>query len=1006
MKPAKILAATFLIVIVCKNTSGQEKLLRENSDLPAGNVSRETTVMKRVVEQIRTSKSFTFAQFWQKQLELVPLGRIAEILSRASPGCQLIFSDAKLEQLYAVKKSILQERSGAASQLIDLLHEHGDLFFWDTDLLRFISEPDKIRLVEKLSRSPAADDNPWIGMALWALGGAYPDCISGKKQLALEPVWKTELTLEAARIFEWNNKPAEAEKYFIKAIGLAVAASDSYLEIEAKLKYARFLINGMYLEKADRVLVELNRRKQSIWLDGQKNKLVLCQGVLYLYLGQARVAIKYFEEMYGKREIKPESQLDADILMNKAYAYDEIGEFQRAHALYDLAEVFYRENENVEALLNVLLNRGVLHEHMHIFHEAEHDYRQLLAAVKGGRFPEYMAGAYMNLGNIDRKRMRYVEALANYKIARGIYEETNIEEDLPLIYANLAEVLVLTGDGKEADQMLGKARAALKGQENPECECFLCLIEGQRSIQRDEYDTARVALERGAEISEQNEWLSKNWSIQYWLAECLEKQGRIADAINRYKLAWQKFRQLEDCCDDPYIQIHMIGQASDIVEGFLRCAGLWQKQTKNDELLLNEIVQTMDEYRFRILQRRLQLIREKTARQNLFTCAEILRWLKKRGGVGCMLFEGKNSIFLLYFDDGHARMFCTPLMPELKRLAAPGHDAGPWTSEEDALLEAVARKLFPAEMREAIANSRKVFYLPDGQLSGIPLEIYPLVMRGGEKVPVGLLSSVQYISSWSFALRRSESASLRRYSNYMGIAPGKGEPDTGHELKWAHREIELPLSVADFEEFQLLDGLKGYSHLRQNPEPQQWDLIHIAAHIRNDAEVPWKSCIVLEDRKPGVKISLEEIQKNAWPSELVVLSGCSSAMGKGFRGEGPVSLARAFLAAGAKSVLTSVWPVSDQASYQFMKNFYESVPACGGDLPEAVRLARKKMRREPAYYHPYYWGGYVLLGNPAVAELGHDWKLLPWGVMGMVLLVTGLELLRNRRKKIRTVGSV
>lgn len=101
-------------------------------------------------------------------------------------------------------------------------------------------------------------------------------------------------------------------------------------------------------------------------------------------------------------------------------------------------------------------------------------------------------------------------------------------------------------------------------------------------------------------------------------------------------------------------------------------------------------------------------------------------------------------------------------------------------------------------------------------------------------------------------------------------------------------------------------------------------------------------------------------------TELVVLSGCDTARGAAQAGEGLLGLRRAFQAAGARQVVSSLWPVDDAATQQWMLRFYQARLQRGAGVVQAARsasAAELRARRAAAQStHPFYWGGFVASG--------------------------------------------
>ena len=103
-------------------------------------------------------------------------------------------------------------------------------------------------------------------------------------------------------------------------------------------------------------------------------------------------------------------------------------------------------------------------------------------------------------------------------------------------------------------------------------------------------------------------------------------------------------------------------------------------------------------------------------------------------------------------------------------------------------------------------------------------------------------------------------------------------------------------------------------------------------------------------------------------AKLVVLSCCFSARGE-IKAEGVVGIARAFLGAGARSVIASLWALSDEDTLEFMRHFYRHLVA-GQSASKSLHHAMGCMREIQEFNAVKYWAPFVLIGDDVTINFG------------------------------------
>jgi CHAT domain-containing protein len=147
-------------------------------------------------------------------------------------------------------------------------------------------------------------------------------------------------------------------------------------------------------------------------------------------------------------------------------------------------------------------------------------------------------------------------------------------------------------------------------------------------------------------------------------------------------------------------------------------------------------------------------------------------------------------------------------------------------------------------------------------------------------------------------------------------------------------------------------------------------IVHFATHGVIDTETPRLSGLVLslvdEHGAPQEGfLGLADLYGLSLHADLVVLSGCETALGREMRGEGLVGLTRGFLQAGARRVLASLWRVQDRPTAELMVRFYRAHLEQGLSPAAALREAQRSIRHDRRWQDPAYWAGFVLEGDGA-----------------------------------------
>ncbi len=145
--------------------------------------------------------------------------------------------------------------------------------------------------------------------------------------------------------------------------------------------------------------------------------------------------------------------------------------------------------------------------------------------------------------------------------------------------------------------------------------------------------------------------------------------------------------------------------------------------------------------------------------------------------------------------------------------------------------------------------------------------------------------------------------------------------------------------------------------------------LHIASHGLLDDRFPLDSALAFsiperwrEGEDNGLLQAWEIFEQVRIDADLVTLSACDTGLGQVLGGEGMMGLSRAFQYAGARSVLASLWSVSDESTSELMERFYGYLKQ-GQSKAEALRRAQLDLLHDSEYSHPFHWAGFELVGD-------------------------------------------
>jgi CHAT domain-containing protein len=219
-------------------------------------------------------------------------------------------------------------------------------------------------------------------------------------------------------------------------------------------------------------------------------------------------------------------------------------------------------------------------------------------------------------------------------------------------------------------------------------------------------------------------------------------------------------------------------------------------------------------------------------------------------------------------------------------------------------------------------------------------------------------------------LDRGWRPSLASLAAVAPAAPGRARTaeEQWPDLPYARAEAEAILAMVPVTDRLGAFGFDASRATAASDQLARYRFVHFATHVRLESEQPDGAGIVLSSfdargREQDGLLTRFDVYDLRLDADLVVLSGCRTALGREIRGEGMVGLTRGFMYAGAPRVVVSLWDVDDRATAELMKRMYSRL-LLGGERPAAaLRAAQQELAATTEWSAPYHWAGFVLQGD-------------------------------------------
>ena len=328
-------------------------------------------------------------------------------------------------------------------------------------------------------------------------------------------------------------------------------------------------------------------------------------------------------------------------------------------------------------------------------------------------------------------------------------------------------------------------------------------------------------------------------------------------------------------------------------------------------------------------------------------------------------------------------------------------------------------KLIFKPILEKYKGIEKLWIVPDGLLGYLPFEVLVQNMqeKDGNDFPHYLIQdfAIKYEFSGTLIKEKLTLPKEARDNNYLGFAPDYKSSQGISEQRFALTPLKFNRQEVK-EANQVFGGLmflnKTATEENFFKHAGESDILHLSMHAMANDENPIYSAFYFGNSSLGSEIDKRRIDENDgvlhlyelynYPlnASLAVLSACETGSGNYAKGEGIMSLGRAFQYAGCPSVVMSLWQINDNSTAAIMEHFFRNLNK-GMTKDDALRKSKLTFLNNPGnkfFSHPYYWSAFILVGDatPISQNIISDYTVVV-GLAGFLIFLIIVFIMYKKR---------
>ena len=727
----------------------------------------------------------------------------------------------------------------------------------------------------------------------------------------------------------------------------SLAASD--LAVRRKLAQGMASAFTQRLRDADRFLAEAQELARTHHPE-MLGEVELKTGTVRFFQGDMKAAeANYHEALQSARQSKDQF-LEADALEGLGVAatnserYDEAVDWGRA--ALSVARAVGAQHAATQTLGNMAWNYRKLGDYetaLTLYREAED------ASKRNGEIADQVYWL-TGIENVYYEQHDYAAAERILQQALDIARHQDDKGTLVEFLNDLSEIAVETGRADVAEKYQEEAASIEKTSPDPTEMRQSTLIRGRIRESKGDYRAAEDFFRRL--VSDPQAGSSLKWQAQARLAGVYVERGLNAKAEREFRHSLDTIEAVRSSVKTEELRMSFLSTAISFYSNYIEYLISHHR--------IEEALQVAELSRARTLEEGLGASHTEPAATRDIRPQQIAArlnsillfyWIGETHSYLWVITPTKLSCFPLPKESEVA-----PLVQSYRQSILEGHDvlASDRAGGEQlySMLVAPARKLIPR-------NSR-VILLPAESLYGLNFEA--LIVP--EPKPHFWIEDATLTTASSLTLLSvANGREMARDRTLLLV--GNPEPANSGYPSLAQAAEEIKKIGAHFPDSrrQVLEGKQATVSAYFRNSPERFSYLHFVAHGTASHTRPLESAVILSREGDSYKLYARDIVGRRLNARLVTISACNGAGTRAFAGEGLVGLSWAFLRAGARNVIASLWEVSDAPSTtQMMDWLYEGVDH-GEDPAVALRNAKLRLLKsnsDTVFRKPFYWAPFQL----------------------------------------------